>query len=130
MALQRGGCGEAPEGGQGGVGGWIWLRQWWPGRRAGWEAVHGEGRRWGAAGLGQGAGGAGGRGDGVGRCAGGVVGEQQWREAVCVFLGDVVGEHPQEHVRADPGFEAVVDRPDLHRSFMARNARSTCLSSL
>ena len=31
--------------------------------------------------------------------------------------GDVVGEHAEEHVRADAGLEVVVDRADLDRVF-------------
>ena len=71
----------------------------------------------GAAGLGVGGSGAGGWLDGVGRCEWGVVGEQQWREALLEFEGDVVGEHAEEHVRADAVFEVVVDRADLDRVF-------------
>ena len=119
LALQRGGGGDEPEGGQGGVGGLDLVEAdgGQVGEQAG-EAVHGQvavgalGR-----GFGQGPRGAGGRGDGAG--AGGlggwlvVVGEQQRREAVVHVPGDVVRQHPQEHVRADPGLGAVADRADV-----------------
>ena len=43
------------------------------------------------------------------------------------LVGDVVGEHAEEHVRADAVFEVVVDRADLdrvlHRSERARTLR-------
>ena len=42
-----------------------------------------------------------------------VVGEQHGRQAGLHVPGDVVGEHPQEHVRADPGLGAVPDGPDV-----------------
>jgi hypothetical protein len=42
-----------------------------------------------------------------------VVGEQQGREAGLHVPGDVVRQHPQEHVRADPGLGAVADGPDV-----------------
>ena len=44
-----------------------------------------------------------------------VVCEQQFGEARLELEGDVVGEHAEEHVRADAGLEVVVDRADLDR---------------
>ena len=42
-----------------------------------------------------------------------VVGEQDGREPGLHVPGDVVGDHPQEHVGADPVLGAVPDRPDV-----------------
>ena len=67
--------------------------------------------------LGQGSRGAGGGGDRAlpGSVGGGlvVVGEQQGCEPGLHVPGDVVRDHPQEHVGADPGFGAVPDRADV-----------------
>src|SRR5207248_4077520 len=68
-------------------------------------------------GFGQGARGAGSGSDGA--WAGGlggwlvVVGEQDGRELGLHVPGDVVRQHPQEHVGADPGLGAVADGPDV-----------------
>ena len=68
-------------------------------------------------GLGQGARGAGGGGDRAGPGGGGgwlvVVGEQQRREPGLHVPAEVVRQHPQEHVRADPVLGAVPDGPDV-----------------
>jgi len=118
-ALERGGGGDEPEAGLGGVRGCDGVQAdgGQVAQQAG-EAVHREvvaGVLGG--GLGQCFRGAGGGGDGAlpGGLGGGlvVVGEQDGCEPGLHVPGDVVRDHPQEHVRADPVLGAVPDRPDV-----------------
>jgi hypothetical protein len=104
--------------GRAGSAGWIWLRQMVPRSASRFWKRAPAGRR-GAlgSGLGQGPRGTGSAGDPAvpGGLGGGfvVVGEQHGREAVVHVPGDVVRQHPQEHVRTDPLVGAVADGPDV-----------------
>src|SRR4029453_14691912 len=88
---------------------------------AGWVADYAVPRRWLPPSRSRaGRWGAGGAGSGGDRAAAGglggwlvVVGEQERREAVVHVPGDVVRQHPQEHMRADPLFGVVADGPDV-----------------
>ena len=120
LPLQGGGGGDEPEAGQRGVGGGDGVQA--DGAQVGeqgGEAVHGQGGRGVlGGGLGQCARGADGGGDRAeaGRRWAACLsssGEQQGREAVLHVPADVVRQHPQEHVRADPVLGAVPDGPDV-----------------